>query len=351
MGNTATLLRPQDVLEVIGEAGLHESPSPKLIPIEGIEGIKAARAYVAAQSQPLGPSQVAHPLGPPTVSGTRVTVDMMLNQATRITRMISDLSLQRFIADRVFANGGGVSGGAVIYDVADLNELYAARDVEKIEPGGEFPLITGLERGPLVAEVEKWGGKVYITDEAKDRNDTAKFTRLMRQLTNTIIRKINARCIETMLAAVTTYNQTVVGRNWNAVVTAGASASTASMYPARDFALAQQMAEEDELGIVYDLWLLNPAQYAQLIIIHGALGLRELLDSLNLSIYVSNRVPAGTAYAVAQGQVGQIRIEKPLGTETWRDPDHERTFVQSGVRPLFFVDNPYAILQFTGLAG
>lgn len=347
--NQTKLLRPRDVLEVIGDAGLHESPA--LIPVQGIEGIRAAKAYVAAQSQPLAPAQTAHPLGPPTVQGTRVTVDMMLNQATRITRMISDLSLQRFIADRVFANGGGVSGGAVIYDVADLNELYAARDVERIEPGAEVPLITGLERGPLVAEVEKWGGKTFITDEARDRNDSAKFTRLMRQLTNTIIRKINARCMDTLAAAVATYGQTVAGRNWNAVVTAGTSASNATMYPVRDFAFAQQMAEEDELGIVYDLWLLNPAQYAQLIILHGAQGLRDLLSSLNLSIYVSNRVPAGTAYALAQGQVGQIRIEKPLGTETWRDPDHERTFVQSTVRPLFFIDNPYAVIQFTGLQG
>jgi hypothetical protein len=337
------VLLPSECLEVIESGGLHV--------VTGVEGIRAAEAEVIAGSQPLAPTDVAHPLGPPTVSGTRITVDMMLNQVTRITRMISDLSLQRFIADRVFANGGGVSGGAVIYDVADLNELYAARDVEKVAPGGEIPLVTGLQRGPNVAEVEKWGGKVFITDEAKDRNDSAKFTKLMRQLTNTIIRKINARSMETLLNAVTTWNQTVVGHNWSSVITAGTNASTASQYPLADFALAAQMAEQDELGIEYDLWLLNPQEYAQLIIIYQAQGLRNILDELGISIYVSNRVPAGTAYAVAAGQVGQIRIEKPLGTETWRDPDHERTFVQSTVRPLFFVDNPYAILRFTGLHG
>jgi hypothetical protein len=342
------LLRPADVLEVIESDGIHVVQREGLHVVEGAEGIMAAKAYVQANTQP---SQVAHPLGAPVINGTQITVDMMLNQATRITRMISDLSLQRFIADRVFSNGGSVSGGAVIYDVADLNELYAARDVERIEPGAEVPLITGVEKPPKVAEVEKWGGKVFITDEAKDRNDSAKFTRLMRQLTNTIIRKINARCVAEMNASIVASGQTVAGRNWNAVVTAGSSASSANQYPVRDFALAAQMAEEDELGISYDLWLLNPAQYAQLIILHGAAGLQQLLASLNLSIYVSNRVPAGTAYAVASGQVGQIRIEKPLGTETWRDPDHERTFVQSTVRPVFFVDNPFGILQFTGLQG
>lgn len=351
MKTKSRVLRPGDLFEIIGEAGLHQDPlsaASGLTVVEGYEGIKAARAYVAASTLP---SQTAHPLGPPTISGTRITVEMMLNQATRITRMISDMSLQRFIVDRVYANGGGVSGGAVIYDVADLNELYAARDVERIDPGAVFPLITGAEKPPLIAEVEKWGGKTFITDEARDRNNSVKFTRLIRQLTNTIIRKINARAIETLNTSIAASGQTVAGRNWNAVVTGGSSQSTANLWPMRDFALAGQMAEEDELGVTYDLWLLNPAQYAQLIILYGALGLRSMLSEMGISIYVSNRVPVGTAYVVAQGQVGQIRIEKPLGTETWRDPDHERTFVQAGVRPLMFVDNPFAVLQFTGLQG
>jgi hypothetical protein len=308
--------------------------------------LKSGRRVMAAT-----PSSVAHPLGPPTVSGTQITVEMMLNQPVRITRMISDLSLQRFIADRVFSNGGGVTGGAVIYDVAEANELYAARDVERVAPGAEFPLVTSEQRVPKVAEVEKWGGKVFITDEARDRNNTAMFTRQMRQLTNTIVRKINARCIEELTAAITTYSQTTTGHDWGAVVTTGASATSAADWPLADFALASQMAEEDELGISYDLVLLNPQEYTQLIILYGAQGLRTLLNELGYSVYVSNRVPAGTAYFLAGGQVGEMRIEKALGTETWRDPDHERTFAQTSVRPLFFIDNPYAVLRFTGLAG
>src|SRR3954449_7556133 len=97
------------------------------------------------------PASVAHPLGPPTISGTLVTVDTMLNQPTRVTRMIMDLSLQRFIADRVFASGGGVTGGAVIYDQATQNWLYADRDVQRVSPGGQFPLVTGSRPTPQLA--------------------------------------------------------------------------------------------------------------------------------------------------------------------------------------------------------
>lgn len=292
-----------------------------------------------------------HPLGPPTVSGTNITVDTMLNQPTRVTRMIMDLSLQRFIADRIFASAGGVTGGAVIYDEAVANELYATRDVERVSPGSEFPEITTDRQAPKVAEVEKWGGRVYIVDEARDRNNGAMFTNKVRQLTNTIVRKINQRAIQILEASITSSGQTATGVNWQTVVTGGSSQSNATLWPARDFALAARMAEEDELGISYDLWLLNPQEYAQLVVIYGAGGLTELLSALNITIYVSNRVVAGTAYVVASQQVGEMRIEKPLGTETWREPGRERTAVQASVRPVMYVTNPYAVLKFTGLAG
>src|SRR4051812_12527044 len=78
------------------------------------------------------PSQVAHPLAPPTLSGTLITVDTMLNQPTRITRMIMDMTLQRFVADRIYTSSGGVSGGAVVYDSVEANDLYTSRDVERV---------------------------------------------------------------------------------------------------------------------------------------------------------------------------------------------------------------------------
>src|SRR5574343_628975 len=73
-------------------------------------GIVSARNSITAVG-----AAVQHPLGPPTVSGTDITVDQMMNQPTRVTRMLMDLTLKRFLADRIFASAGGVTGGAVIY--------------------------------------------------------------------------------------------------------------------------------------------------------------------------------------------------------------------------------------------
>lgn len=291
-----------------------------------------------------------YPLGPPTVSTTLMTVDLALNNPTRITRTVMDLSLQRFFADRVFTSAGGVTGGAVVYDLVVANDLYTNRDIGRVSPGAEFPLVTSLRRAPQVAPVEKWGGKFFITIEARDRNDVSVFTRHIRQLANTIVRKINQRAVGILSAAVTANSRTIVGNNWQTVVTTGASASNATLWPARDFARVAMIADQEELGIVFNLFIMNPQEYFQLATIYGN-SLLQLIDSLGLDIFVTNRVPAGTMYAVAEGQAGQMRIEQPLKTETWYEEETQRFWTQSSVRPVMFIDNPHAVLQLTGLAG
>jgi len=290
------------------------------------------------------PMPTSHPLGPPSVSGTTITVENMLNQPTRITRMIMDLTAERFIADRLFASGGGVTGGAVIYDEAQSNEMYLNRDIEQVAVASEFPLVTAEQLAPKVAEVEKWGGKTFVTDEARDRNDSAGFTKLMRQLGNTVVRKLNQRAVAEVNAALADNSRNVVGNNWS---TYNPETDAPNKSPAYDFGRADMQAENEEMGITYNLWIVNPQEALQLTAIYGP----NVQGPGIPSIYSTPRQAAGTALCVAERQVGQMRIEKPLGTETWREQKTERTWVQSSVRPLWFVDNKFAVLRFTGLAG
>lgn len=294
---------------------------------------------------------VSHPLLPPTISGNDITVDMMLNNPTRVTRLIADLTLQRFIADRLFSSSGGVTGGAVIYDQATENELYASRDVQKVAPGMEFPLVTSERGAPKVAEVEKWGGKFFITDEARERNDSTVFMNHARRLGNTIVRKINARTMAEVETSIAASGQSF-GTNlaWASVVTGGSSQSPNANWPLRDFVKAKQLAETQELGVELNIALLNPIDYANLILVYGAQNLPAVLSAINYSLFVSNRVAAGSAYFAEEGTVGEMRIEKPLSTESWREPKTERNWNQTSVRPVFFITNPYSIFKVTGIS-
>lgn len=304
------------------------------------------------------PEAVAHPLGPPTISGTLITVDTMLQQPTRVTSFVMDITLSRFVLDRLFTSPGGVSGGAVVYDVIQENDVFTDRDVQGVQPGAEFPVITSHRRAPSVAQVEKFGGKYYFTDEARDRNDVTGFRNQNIRLGNTIVRKLNSRAVEVLNAAIAANSgaSTFVGHNWSTAIPNGSNPTAPALTPAADFAMAQLLADQRELGIQYDTALVNPADLNSLRLFYssgGNSGGLEVMLSDNGydEVYASNRIPQGTAYFIASGQLGEMRIEQPLSTETWRDPETQRTWVQSSVRPVMYVNNPFAVVTATAVHG
>lgn len=294
----------------------------------------------------------AYPLASPIVNGSTITVEMMLNQPTRITRYLSEIALRNYISPLIFASPGGVSGGAVIYDQLTLNDLFPTRDVQEVAPGGEFPVVTSENGEPKVAVVEKHGGKFFVLDEARDRNDGSVIQREGRKLINAMIRRQDARAIQVLDAAIAANpSQVVTGVNWNAVVTGGASQSNASAWPAADLAKVRKLADTQELGVEIDTLILNPDQAYQLELVYGD-KLPGLLDANGIDNLVSsNRVAAGSAWALAAQQPGEMRYEKQLSTESWRDPDHQRTWVQTDARWTAFVNDPFSVFKLQGLAG
>lgn len=295
-------------------------------------------------------SITAYPAAAPSVSGANITVSQFIQQPTRVTRYLSDLSLRGYFTQRVFSTPGGVTGGAVVYDQLTLNDLFSNRDVQNVEPGAEFPVVTSDNPTPLTARVEKFGGKFFVTDEARDRNDLGVIQREGRKLFNTMMMKMDAKTVALLDASITANSatQVIAGNNWNNVVTAGSSASTASAYPAADFSKVLLKAEQAELGAQPTLWIVNPAQKAQFNLIYGP-GAQQVLAAYDIEMLSSNRVAAGTAYVVEPGQTGEIRFEKPMSTETWREAETQRTWFQTDVRPVMYVTNPFSAFKVTGL--
>lgn len=297
------------------------------------------------------PVAIQYPLSQPTLSGNLITVDLMLKEPDRITNYLSDITLQNFWADRVFSAAGGVSGGALLYSQLMANDLYTDRDIQNVEPGGEFPIVTTSRPSPLVAYVEKFGGKFGVSDEARDRNDPILLQQGSMKLGNTINRGIHRRAVATLDASITAIGSDVqmVGTSWADAAALTLTSTNNAALPAADFAKTQLKADTFELGGHFNLWIVNPQEYYNFHVIYGDRA-AAVLAANGVDMISTNRVNAGEAYVIVEGQVGQLRLEKALSTETWREPEQQTTWVQADVRPLFAVTNPYNILKVTGLA-
>jgi hypothetical protein len=301
-------------------------------------------------------TQDQNPLAVPTISSGAITVDLMLQQPTRINNYLSSLPLMNLFATDIFSGGEQLSGGAIVFDRITLNDLRldTGRSIQNVEPGGEFPIVTASSGAPSVALPEKFGGKFWITDEARDRNDEALFQRKSRKLINEIVIGLNARSIVALEAAITefTATQTVTGVNWGTATTTAAGSKTAAGDPAFDFAKVQLAADVAELGVNIDTLIVHPNQASVLRTVYGAGNVGSVLADNGIdNLIVSARVTAGTAYALEAGQVGEIRFEKGISTETWRTPENQKNWVQSDVRVAMAVTQPYSLFKLTGLAG
>lgn len=295
---------------------------------------------------------VSYPLGAPTISGNQLTVDLALKQPGRITKRLADLTLQKFIVDKIFAGAStDVSSGAVIYDQLTQNELYTNRDVEERAAGAEYPVIGSDRSAPKIAKSEDWGGKFWVSDEAVRRNDKIHFDNQVTQLGNTIVRKVNSRAVATLEAAIAAVGGAAVvpGHDWSVVTLSGNSPTPNNERPFADFANVQLAADVEELGVVFDLVICNPQEHTALRVAYGP-EFDAVIKDAGLDIFASNRVPAGTAYMVASNQVGFLNYEQQLQTETWREQKTKRNWVQSSVMPIMGVTNPFSIKKLTDLA-
>ncbi|WP_341258221.1 major capsid protein [Gordonia malaquae] len=289
-----------------------------------------------------------YPLGSPTLSGNSITVDLMLKEPTRINTYLSNIALKGYFAERIFANGGGVSGGALVYNQLTENDLFPSRGAQEVAPGAEFPEVTFDRPEPKTAQVRKLGGKFRVTDEARDRNDLSAIQAEGVKLGNDIQRQLHARALSELEASIAANPSTTgAGVSWADAINLTISTESKAALPAADLANLRKKAAEKELGVEYNLLLLNPAELANLEIIYG--NAQAWLQAQGFSVAVSNIVTAGTAYAVQESMVGQVRYEQELRTATWRDDATESTWVQSSIRPVFAVTNPFSVFKLTGL--
>jgi hypothetical protein len=288
------------------------------------------------------------PPAPPSVDAAGIiTISALLQSPARVRRVVAQLAYQRFIADVIFAGGPQATGGAVLYDQIDQNDLFLSRDVQPIEPGGEYPNLTDVIPVPKMAAVGKWGGRVKITDEQRDRNAYDVLVRELTKLRNTIVRKVDLVGIAALNAAPI---QALVGSDW----------TVTSNDPLAQLVAARQLVDEIDMGYEADTVLINPLQEADFLSrsdIRRALNPAPSEDAivrggnvgqiLGFDIMKSNRVPAGTAYVLQRKIVGGISDEVPLNTKAYREEGSDSTWVQGARRLVPYVTDPLACVKIT----
>lgn len=290
----------------------------------------------------------------PTITGENITVSTFLDNPARVTRVVADLVAQRFIADLIFSAGPLATGGAVVYDQVTGGYVFLDRDVEAIQPGAEFPLLTGADLLAKVASVEKYGGAVEFTKEAIQRNRIDLLNNRLTQLRNTIVRKADSVAIGVLDAAPI---NNAVGTDWTAATGEQVIANMIT---------AIGLINNPDNGYVASDGFLNPTQADEImakkdvrdamqapgdpgrVLRTGTLG-----DILNVTWHKSNRIPAGELRVVASGSVGGISDEDAVGTQVfpWQtDQTRRQVSTLMGWRSFApFVTDPLAVTRMTGI--
>lgn len=289
----------------------------------------------------------------PSVAGTKITVEQYLRDVPRLTKVITELANERFITGRLFAPGPAALGGAVIFDQVAASELYAARDIQAIEPGSEFPIVTTTESAPLVARTVKWGGAGIITYEDRDRDRRDVLNRTLTRIRNTIVRKVDAVGVAALQLA--PIGQQLASGSWGI-------SSAAIM---KDVATGITGVDRLDMGYGITSALISPLTHLNITTndkllsqlpressnpITSTLASRQLRGVLGLTWYVSNRVSDDEVFLFDGQNAGSISDEKPMYSRVVDQPAQERLLVMAARLTVPFVTDPKSVVRLRGVA-
>lgn len=297
---------------------------------------------------------VAQPLGGPTISGTTITVDVLVNSPSVINQQIRDLvaANQGYFAEDIFATPGfTVSGGAIIYTESfpEDNFLDPTQSIAPRAPGAEAPRIGSLRRAPKVARPESWSGSIEVTDEARRRNDVITVQKEFRAAANTFADRIQTRALATLQAAVTAWSRTVTSTvNWRAALADGVPNADPADLPQADFAAVQSQFIADKVGVRPDLLVIHQDDAFYLDLIYGD-KLPALLGRYGLTMKVTPQATEGSPYFAKSKQIGNIAFEKPLDNEKSREGNRKTDVFTLESVPVFVAHDASAIVQLVGV--
>lgn len=251
----------------------------------------------------------AFPAGPPTLSGDTVSISRFLQNPAALQRRLRTFRDLRFVSDQLLTQRFRSQGGAVLYEQSE--PFVSDRAVESVGPGSEYPYANLPTGTAAIAAIQKWGQKVFLSDEEITRNvyQGATVDRNLRKVVNSVIKQVDGITMSAISSAVT---QT-------SAATAAWDAATPVFL--RDILKAKAVIVGLNLGYVPDTLAINDLQYAYLMSddkFTNALK-RETTDNpvytgevervAGLTIVVSPAIAANSAMVLDSTQLGGMADE------------------------------------------
>jgi hypothetical protein len=293
------------------------------------------------------------PVGSVSVSGSDITVSHLLNNPRIIDRRLGEAVNYRYWADQLLPNVGAPGGGVVIYE--EWSPIYSVldREAEDLAPDAEVPLAGSVEGDLKIVKAVVDGLGYVVTREMENRNARFLMDRKERGLANSMADKFNAKAVAVINAAISASSRTYAATDWSALVTDGADPDPKANWPHGTLALIQAQQQEDRIPFTFDGMLAHPLDVWRLSTIYQLDGNTSLASKLGLSTIITDNtgdVPHGSPILFSSGNVGGTAWEEPIKTEVIPEPRRRRKVVQTTGSAAYFVDNPYALLQLTGVA-
>jgi hypothetical protein len=293
------------------------------------------------------------PVGSVSVSGSDLTVSQLLNSPRIIERRLAEAAQLEYWADRILPNVGAPGGGVLVYEEWSPDFMLPDRKAEELAPDAEVPL-AGAVVGDVKTARAKVDGLGYTVDrEQENRNQRWVIDRKERAVANGIAIKGNGRAVALIKAVIVAASRTFAGFDWSAIVTDGATPTPKASWPHSQLALIQAQARSARIPFQYDGMLAHPSDVWRLSTIYQLDGTNSLATKLGLREIISDNtgdVERGKPILYSSGNTGGTAWEEPVKAETIPEPRRRRKVVQLTGSAAYFIDNPYGLLQFTGVA-
>lgn len=299
-----------------------------------------------------------YPIGGPTY-----TVQAYLKNPRVIARQLTNLTYNRFIADKMCLVGSpeSVAGGSARYQRSE--DIFLSRDAETTAIGTEFPR-AGWSEDVLTAVVEQHGLEVPINGLAIRRNQIDQMQRALRKLANSVVSFVDGIAIATIEGDADILTDT--GTAWS---TEGAA--IADIAEAKKVIREQNQGYEADTLIVHEdqnldmlldarLQAVQPRESNRNQIMSGDvipfLGLRQILVTNQITPATAILMDSSMAMTIADEQPapeeGYMAFSpgpefRPIQTLVYKE-DRTSNFIIRGVRwPAMWIAEPKAIFRLT----